>query len=73
MSVLAARRSIGDIMYTGVGWRKPAAGVQAGLPRGPGPVFNRYPGAVTGHAALMNDLGTGPNHGNFSSARPRSC
>ena len=33
------------------------------FPGGQDPVSSRYPGAVTGHAALMNDLGTGPNHG----------
>ena len=33
------------------------------FPEDQDPVFNRYLGAVTRHAALMNDLGTGPNHG----------
>ena len=33
------------------------------FPEDQDPVFNQYPGVVTGHAALMNDLGTGPNHG----------
>ncbi len=62
MSVLAARRSIGDIMYTVVALSQPPV-FKPVFPGGQDPVFNRYPGAVTGHAALMNDLGTGPNHG----------
>ena len=33
------------------------------FPEDQDPMLNQYPGAVTGHAALMNDLGTGPNHG----------
>jgi len=30
------------------------------FPKDQDPVSSQYPGAVTGHAALMNDLGTEP-------------
>ncbi len=60
MSVLAARRSIGDIMYAeeepDVALIQPPL-VKPVFPKDQDPVFNQYPDAATGHAALMNDLG----------------
>ncbi len=60
MSVLAARRSIGDIMSAeeepDVALIQPPL-VKPVFPKDQDPVFNQYPGAVTSHAALMNDLG----------------
>ena len=38
------------------------------LPEDQDPVSSQYPGVVTGHPALMNDLGTGPNHGHLQQA-----
>ena len=54
MSVLAARRSIGDIMYAEEELDVPLIQpllVKPVFPEDQDPVFNRYPGAVTGHAA----------------------
>ena len=64
--MLAARRSMGEIMYAEEELDVPL--IQPLLfkpvfPEDQDPVSNQYPGVVTGHAALMNDLGTGPNHG----------
>ena len=64
--MLTARRSITEIMYGKD--ELDVALVQPPLfkpifPENQDPVFNQYLSVVTGHAALMNDLGTEPNHG----------
>jgi radical SAM superfamily enzyme YgiQ (UPF0313 family) len=62
----AARRSIHEIMYgedeLDVALLQPPL-FKPIFPEDQDPVFNEYLGVVTGHAALMNDLGTEPNHG----------
>lgn len=61
-----SRRSINDIMYSeeelDVALLQPPL-FKPIFPEDQDPVFNQYLGIVTGHAALMNDLGTEPNHG----------
>jgi hypothetical protein len=61
-----ARRSISDIIYgddeLDVALFQPPL-FKPIFPEDQDPVFNQYLGVVTGHAALMNDLGTEPNHG----------
>jgi len=61
-----ARRSVKDIMYADdeldVALLQPPL-FKPIFPEDQDPVFNQYLGIVTGHAALMNDLGTEPNHG----------
>ena len=61
-----ARRSIHDIMYLeeelDVALLQPPL-FKPIFPEDQDPVFNEYLGIVTGRAALMNDLGTEPNHG----------
>lgn len=61
-----AHRSIKDIMYgedeLDVALFQPPL-FKPIFPEDQDPVFNQYLGVVTGHAALMNDLGTEPNHG----------
>ena len=66
MPVPAAHRSINEIMYSeeelDVALFQPPL-FKPIFPEDQDPVFNQYLGIVTGHAALMNDLGTEPNHG----------
>ena len=66
MPVPVARRSINEIMYSedelDVALFQPPL-FRPIFPEDQDPVFNQYLGVVTGHAALMNDLGTEPNHG----------
>lgn len=61
-----ARRSISEIMYRedelDVALLQPPL-FKPIFPEDQDPVFNHYLGVVTGHTALMNDLGTEPNHG----------
>lgn len=61
-----SRRSINDIMYSeeelDVALLQPPL-FKPIFPEDQDPVFNQYLGIVTGHSALMNDLGTEPNHG----------
>jgi hypothetical protein len=60
------RRSIHDIMYReeelDVALLQPPL-FKPIFPEDQDPVFNHYLGVVTGRTALMNDLGTEPNHG----------
>jgi radical SAM superfamily enzyme YgiQ (UPF0313 family) len=60
------RRSISEIMYhddeLDVALLQPPL-FKPIFPEEQDPVFNHYLGVVTGHTALMNDLGTEPNHG----------
>lgn len=66
MPVPVVRRSINEIMYSedelDVALFQPPL-FRPIFPEDQDPVFNQYLGVVTGHAALMNDLGTEPNHG----------
>ena len=61
-----ARRSIHDIMYReeelDVALMQPPL-FKPIFPEDQDPVFNQYLGIITGRTALMNDLGTEPNHG----------
>lgn len=60
------RRSISEIMYRedelDVALLQPPL-FKPVFPEDQDPVFNHYLSVVTGHTALMNDLGTEPNHG----------
>src|SRR5581483_10918105 len=64
--MLTTRRSISEIMYhedeLDVALLQPPL-FKPVFPEDQDPVFNHYLGIVTGHTALMNDLGTEPNHG----------
>ena len=60
------RRSISEIMYgedeLDVALFQPPL-FRPIFPEDQDPVFNQYLAIVTGNTALMNDLGTEPNHG----------
>ncbi len=66
MPTATVRLSIHDIMYTeqelDVALLQPPL-FKPIFPEDQDPVFNHYLGIITGRAALMNDLGTEPNHG----------
>lgn len=60
------RRTVSEIMYAedelDVALLQPPL-FKPIFPEDQDPVFNHYLSVVTGHTALMNDLGTEPNHG----------